>query len=902
MPEVITKPLPIKSDRAPWAVVLIGLSGAAALGWQWVWTTQLGAALGHEVVAVLATMAAFFAGLALGALLLGRVIERSACPQHWYVGCEIVMALWGAMLCLVGPQLMAQAAALIGPEPSALRHWSVAFVLPGLLLLPATAAMGVTLPALERAVRASGHRSGGLGGLYAANTLGAVAGVLLVVFLALPHWGVLRTGLACAAINACCAVLAGWLWWQVPAVDRADAPSLPPANLPGRWLWMGSLLFGSGLLGIGYEVLAVRVLSQVTENTIYSQAVLLAIYLLGTAVGAALYPHWRGSAPGRRARGVDQVNQAKAVDEATVSCLLALLAVAMLVGGASLWWAQDLCAWPAQQWGVTPWTALAGEALAAAVAMTGPTLVMGALFTHLCLFAQAHGWVLGRTLAVNTTGAALAPLLLGVVVLPAVGASAGLALLILGYALLQQRWRDATFWGPALLAVLLLLWAPPLRFIEQAPGSALISYKDGVMAAVSVVQDDQGVSRLRINNRAQEGSSASGWLEWRLAQMPLLLHANSHTAAMASGRQPERRALFLGLGTGFTAAAAASDASVQVDVVELLPEVIQMADFFAASPNAPHPALPLHRVAADARRFVQAGDSRYDVIVADLFHPARNGAGTLYTVEQFAAVRQRLAPGGLFCQWLALHQMEIGTLRSIVAAFLQVYPQGFAVLASNSLDTPVLGLMARPDSPRLFADAPQALVDGPAGQSAQPATHQQARQQARLDDDFSLLGSLLAGPLALAKFSQRTVVNTDDRPLVVHSAPWDTYSPQTTPRQRLLSLVHALAPQAADLFGDPDSPAAQKLSAYWSARQRYLETGMQVRAGGDAAVLLAQVEKPLLAVLDLSADFKPAREALTALAAAVATQDPSRAHALLGKLQARAPALSPVVSHNANRL
>jgi spermidine synthase len=883
----MTKALPIESARAAWALLLIGLSGAAALGWQWVWTTQLGAALGHEVVAVLATMAAFFAGLALGALLLGRVIERSARPQQWYVACELVMALWGALLCLIGPQLMSQAAALIGPEPSALWHWGVAFALPGLLLLPATAAMGVTLPALERAVRAGRRRSSGLGGLYAANTLGAVVGVLLVVFLALPQWGVLRTGLACAAINAGCALLAIGLWRRAPLVAQVQAP-LPPVAKSRQWLWIGGLLFGTGLLGIGYEVLAVRVLSQVTENTIYSQAVLLAVYLLGTALGAAVYQRWRGSASAQAGRDFAQGGEA---DKTTLSHLLASLALAMLIGGASLWWAQDLCAWPAQQWGVAPWTALAGEAMAAAVAMAAPTLLMGALFTHLCLFAQARGWVLGRTLALNTTGAALAPLLLGVVVLPTVGASTGLALLVLGYAVLQQRWRTPTAWGPALVAGMLLLWAPPLRFIEQAPDASLISYQDGVMAAVSVVQDGQGVSRLRINNRAQEGSSASAWLEWRLAQMPLLLHANSRSATLPKF-QTERHALFLGLGTGFTAAAAGSDARVQVDVVELLPEVIEAADFFTRSPNAPRPGLPLHIVAADARRFVQAGDSRYDVIVADLFHPARNGAGTLYTVEQFAAVRQRLAPGGLFCQWLALHQMEIGTLRSIVAAFLQVYPQGVAVLASNSLDTPVLGLIARPDAPRLFADA--TLDGGPAGQAA--------RQHARLDDDFSLLGSLLAGPTALANFSRHAEVNTDDRPLVVHSAPWDTYAPQTTPRQRLLSLIHALAPQAADLFVDSDSPAAQRLSAYWSARQRYLEIGMQVQAGGDAAAMLAQVEGALLAVLDLSADFKPARDALTALAASVAARDPNRARAVMDELQARAPAVSPGPSLQANRL
>jgi len=873
--------------RSPVSLLLMGLSGAAALGWQWVWTTQLGVVLGHEALAVLATMAAFFAGLALGALTLGQAIERSTRPQRWYVGCEAVMALWGLALCLLGPRLMAHGAALIGPDPSALWHWSVAFLLPCLLLLPATAAMGATLPALERMLRSElgrtnrdGRSAGshGLSGLYAANTLGAVAGVLLAVFWALPQWGVLRTGLGCAAINALCALLAWGLWRNALPVDQVQAPVLA-AGPPLPRLGMASLLFGSGLLGIGYEMLAVRVLSQVTENTVYSQAVLLAVYLLGTAAGAALYPRWQ----------VFFASQDKsASDASSLSRWLACLALAVAAGGASLWWAQALCAWPAQQWGAAPWTALAGEALAAALAMVGPTLVMGGLFTHLCLRAQARGWALGSALAVNTAGAALAPLLIGVAVLPAVGARASLALLVLGYALLQplQRWRHASAWAPALAAVALALWAPPLRFIEQSPGATLISYRDGVMAAVSVVQDAEGVSRLRINNRAQEGSSASGWLEWRLAQLPLLLHASGAGRGVDPLPVLGRRALFLGLGTGFTAAAAASDGRVQVDAVELLPEVIAASDFFARAPAAPQAATPVRRLEADARRFVQAGDQRYDVIVADLFHPARNGAGTLYTVEQFAAVRARLATGGLFCQWLALHQMELGTLRSIVAAFLQVYPQGVAVLASNSLDTPVLGLLARPDAPRFDAQAPMLplTVDG-------AAPWQQARLRARLDDDFGLLGSLLAGPAALHRFAQGAVINTDDRPQVVHGAPWDTYAPQTTPRQRLLGLVQALQPQAADLLTDPASPASQRLQSYWSARQTYLELGMQVQADSDLAQTLTRLQTPLLAVLDQSADFTPARDALSAMASGLAQRDPERAQRLRVALQARpAPA------------
>ena len=68
---------------------------------------------------------------------------------------------------------------------------------------------------------------------------------------------------------------------------------------------------------------------------------------------------------------------------------------------------------------------------------------------------------------------------------------------------------------------------------------------------------------------------------------------------------------------------------------------------------------------------MRASERSYDVIVSDNFHPARSGSGALYTVEHFEAVRARLDAGGVFCQWLPLHQLDLETLRSIVRSFVR---------------------------------------------------------------------------------------------------------------------------------------------------------------------------------------------------------------------------------------
>jgi spermidine synthase len=128
----------------------------------------------------------------------------------------------------------------------------------------------------------------------------------------------------------------------------------------------------------------------------------------------------------------------------------------------------------------------------------------------------------------------------------------------------------------------------------------------------------------------------------------------------------------------------------------LLPEVIEAAQWFTSE----YPIdvrSRLHFVTADARRYAKMADRRYDVIVADNFHPARSGIGALYTTEHFAAVRSRLAAGGLFCQWLPLHQLDLISLKSVIRSFVEVFPQSYALLASNSLATPTFGLVGRGD-------------------------------------------------------------------------------------------------------------------------------------------------------------------------------------------------------------
>lgn len=148
---------------------------------------MLSVALGHEAVAVLAVIAAFFTGLALGAYSLDSMVRRSRVPGRLYALFEFIIGIWSLALVVLIPWYNQYIPSLIGVQPSAIYQWAVSFFTPFLLLLPATAAMGATLPAIERLFSRLRQNGWSISGLYAANTFGAVAGTMAAIFVVVPE-------------------------------------------------------------------------------------------------------------------------------------------------------------------------------------------------------------------------------------------------------------------------------------------------------------------------------------------------------------------------------------------------------------------------------------------------------------------------------------------------------------------------------------------------------------------------------------------------------------------------------------------------------------------------------------------------------------------------------------------
>ena len=571
-PATSTKPLALY-------LLMVTLSGLAGLGYQMVWTQLLAVALGHEIVAVLAVVSAFFCGLAAGAFVLGQRIRQASQPQRWYLLLEVVIGAWALILIALIPWFNQWLPSLIGPSPSASFHWAAAFGATLLLLFPATFAMGATLPAMERMLALHWGYDNRVPLLYSMNTLGAVLGTLLATFMLTPSLGLNLTQSLLVSVNLVCVGLVLLLFRGAKTIPESTGLSYTPA--PG----LLALGFATGLLSIGYEVLVVRVLSQILENTVYSFAALLAVYLLGVSLGAWIY----------------QRNIARHVNRPWTLVLhnwLRVTAVCCLLGMLALWLANESYLWLLNNIARGWVNAILMEITVASLVFLLPTMAMGGLFSHLAIRAVDTAG-LAPLLGWNTLGAALAPLLFGVLLLPLMGAKNALLLVILGYLALGLKLQDKSRLTTAVLALLVVavMLAPlKLRFIHVPPNTEVVAYQEGVMAAVAVVEDGNGDRHLKVNNHFTMGGTASRLSDHRQSHIPLLLHGSAKSA------------LYLGLGTGITFEASAYYPELAVTAVELIPEAVAVMPMFGVEQETGGwPQAPTVLV-ADARRYVLSSE------------------------------------------------------------------------------------------------------------------------------------------------------------------------------------------------------------------------------------------------------------------------------------------------------
>ena len=679
------------------------LSGFAALLYQTAWTREFAFLFGTSELAVVAVLAAYMGGLALGAAAAARFVGRLTRPVLAYGLLELGIALCALAvplgIRLVQGLYLGIAGGLDAP-PETMALSTALFHLIGsfLVLVPCTALMGATLPLLARYAVSEDEQLGPrIGILYAVNTFGAIGGTLVAAFVLLPAIGLRQTVYVGIAGNALVFVLAAILARNIGGM--APESEFLDRSTHGRFHWILPAMTLSGAVSFLYEVLWTRLLGQVLGGSTAAFASMLSSFLLGIALGSAIASRF-----------------AKTREAALTGFAVAQLGIGVLAWVAFR--ASESLPALAHAVGANP-SAPAPGAAAAGLVLLPVTLCIGATFPFgvrlLALDAEEAASVSGRVYAWNTVGSIIGAVAAGFFLLPALGlentALVGVvcSLLLAAAAAYFSAPRRSVLAGLAagalVLAVAIGLPTPDRLLMHSAISGTrmagdLLYLGVGRSATVTVVENEQGY-RLLTNGLPESGIDRAHLPNPRFSETAWL-------SLLPTAARPETdRMLIIGLGAGRTLQAAAGTLS-HIDVIELEEEVV------VANRLIPRAVDPLdnprvHLRLGDARGAMNLSDARYDAIVSQPSHPWTSGASHLYTQEFFELVDTKLEPGGIFVQWIGASFVDETLFGNLMAAMTQVFPHVHVYRPVPA----ALVFMASAEPIDLVRSAPRALAAAP---------------------------------------------------------------------------------------------------------------------------------------------------------------------------------------------
>ncbi len=684
------------------------LSGAAGLVYEIVWSRQLVLVFGNTTQAVSAILTGFFGGMAIGAAVGGRVADRVQSPLRMYGLLELVLV--GVVLVtpltfgLIHEVYRGVYPSIEGTPWLALVRLALAV----LALAPATILMGATFPALARYLTGSTALRRVFGRLYAANTIGAIAGTLaagLVLIELLGLSGALAVGAGCSLIAGLVALA---LARSQPTLateesqEEAVAP-MPEAATDGARYDSATnvrlallIAFLSGLTSLGYQVTWTRLLASGTGNTTYVFTVILAVFLTGIALGALIY-----NVIERRIREPLRVL-------ALAQALVAVLAVVGLV---------FVLGQPEKLDPNRPLETLRALFGSAVLVVLPVTIVLGIAFpTASALLRDSAGTAgseSGSLLAVNTTGAILGSLVIPFVLMPTIGSPAIVVLLAainlavaIGLAVIARPRRIGTVMAGlvavALVGVLVTrpgaVAQPNEAWIESAGGTIFDSTEDEIAS----VQAGQ----VRETPELWVAGTSMTLLTVDAKLMPIL---------PLVARPDSERALVVAFGMG-TAFRSALIGGLRTDVVELVPSVPDMFGYYYDDAEAVLADPDGRVVVADGRNHLELSDERFDIIVTDPPPPIESsGASVISSLEYYEAGRDHLADGGVMMQWVPLGGSPEAEFKEHLRTFALVYPHMMVVRGAGGYGVYMLGsadpITLEPAAIREILERPGVLED-----------------------------------------------------------------------------------------------------------------------------------------------------------------------------------------------
>ena len=550
-------------------------SGTAGLMYEILWLRVFTSVFGSTTRSVSTLVGVFLVGTAFGAWLVGRFLERIRAPLRLYVALELLTAVFGLTAFHIFLGTGTEALAFAGwPE---LYAWTTTVLIAALCVFVPAACLGAVVPTLAAAgIDLDITTQRFVGQLYSRQNVGAAVGAITTVFLLFSvgyetaYYVAIAVTLASASI--------GFVNAGVPP-DRSPYPAADATVPRGtrvrpRWLMVAFVL---GCLGLSFEVFWFRVGNHVLRASLLSFGSLLASYLLGLGLGSLVAS--RSNLGPRPKRWLDAV--------------FAALAVAFVAAGPAL--------------SVAP-----GSLAARLVLVVGTTLfvtfLFGAAFPMLVVLVvskETAGREVGQLLGANAAGSFFGSIITGFVLLPSIGTwgvGLGLGMVAATMPFVVADAGRLPFVRRAVVVVVVAsigvgtqAWLP--TFLKttrpEFEGSTILEVVENSNQILTVLEDER--HRTLVGGPFVSGSSHQ---PRRLTQrfqghLPMLVHES-----------PEH-VLEIGYGVGEILRAVLRHRPSVVDLVEIDPDMIRVADrYFSAINGNASRASSVTTHTMDGRRFL----------------------------------------------------------------------------------------------------------------------------------------------------------------------------------------------------------------------------------------------------------------------------------------------------------
>ena len=699
----------------PLLLVLFAGSGCSALIYETVWYQHLQLAIGSTAVSLGFLLATFMGGLCIGSVWFPRLPLAGQHPLRIYAYLELGIGATAILVHLLLP--LVNMAYIAGAE-----HGMPGFLLRGLLsaicLLPSTILMGASLPAIVRWLKSTPNGVSWYGLLYGGNTVGAVFGCLLAGFYLLRIYNMAIATYAAAAINLAVALASFAMAAHTPVEasvpESSTAPAAPVAEdtdgIP-RWTIFTAIAL-SGATALGAEVVWTRLLGMLLGLTVYIFSIILAVFLIGLAIGSGLGAMLLRSVRPRLALAWSQ--------------LLLPLGIAWTAWIIST----SLPYWPINPLlTLSPWHTFQLDIVRCLWAILPPTILWGASFPFAIAAisrpGEDPGETVGSVYAANTLGAIFGALIVSLALVPWIGtqdsqrvllwASLASGMLIL---VPYVRAKSSPGVAAALVAgVVLTAWLS--SNLAPIPG-ALIAYGrrmalnagrgevlytiEGRNSSVAITRWADGAIEIDVNGHVEATTEPYDMkLQRMVGHLPGMFHPNPKSV------------LGIGFGAGVSAGTFPRYPGIEhITVCEIEPVIPPTSTKYFGKQNYEVYLNPKTRVVFDdARHYLLTTTDKYDIIASDPLDVFAKGTAAIYSKEYFDSVKAHLNPGGLFTLYVPLYESDVRTVKSELATFFEAFPH--STIWANTVNGQGYDMvfMGHLEQPTIDIDEMQARLDRP---------------------------------------------------------------------------------------------------------------------------------------------------------------------------------------------